>query len=163
MNVTVNVICYKSKVLKNNESPLMVRVCKDRKRKYISLGLSVNPTYWDFNKNAPKPQCPNKEYLDALIAKTIQEYSAQIIEMKAMDREFTANTLAERINNPTKVKTVGDVFQEQMKALKDAQRLTYMLSIQQTYNSILEFNKHLNIYFVDIDVPWLKKYETYGR
>ncbi len=163
MNVTVNVICYKSKVLKNNESPLMVRVCKDRKRKYISLGLSVNPTYWDFNKNAPKPQCPNKEYLDALIANTIQEYSAQINEMKAMDREFTANTLAERINNPTKVKTVGDVFQEQMKALKDAQRLTYMLSIQQTYNSILEFNKHLNIYFVDIDVPWLKKYETWLR
>ena len=163
MNVTVNVICYKSKVLKNSESPLMIRVCKDRKRKYISLGLSVNPTYWDFNKNAPKPQCPNKEYLDALIAKTIQEYSAQIIELKAMDRDFTANTLAERINNPTKVKTVGDVFREQIQALKDAQRLTYMLSIQQTYNSILEFNKHLNIYFVDIDVTWLQKYETWLR
>lgn len=161
MNVTVNVICYKSKVLKNNESPLMVRVCKDRKRKYISLGLSINPAYWDFNKNAPKPQCPNKEYLDTLIAKTIQEYSAQIIEMKAMDRDFTANTLAEKVSNPTKLKTVGDVFLEQMQALRDAQRLTYMLSIQQTYNSLLEFNKHLNIYFVDIDVPWLKRYETW--
>lgn len=163
MNVTVNVICYKSKVLKNNESPLMVRVCKDRKRKYISLGLSINPAYWDFNKNAPKPQCPNKEYLDTLIAKTIQEYSAQIIEMKAMDRDFTANTLAEKVSNPTKLKTVGDVFLEQMQALRDAQRLTYMLSIQQTYNSLLEFNKHLNIYFVDIDVPWLRKYETWLR
>ncbi len=41
----------------------MVKVCKDRKRKYISLGLSINPTYWNFSKNAPKPQCPNKEYL----------------------------------------------------------------------------------------------------
>lgn len=163
MNVTVNVICYKSKVLKNNESPLMVRVCKDRKRKYISLGLSINPAHWDFNKNAPKPQCPNKEYLDTLIAKTIQEYSAQIIEMKAMDRDFTANTLAEKVSNPTKLKTVGDVFLEQMQALRDAQRLTYMLSIQQTYNSLLEFNKHLNIYFVDIDVPWLKRYETWLR
>ena len=141
----------------------MVRVCKDRKRKYISLGLSINPAYWDFNKNAPKPQCPNKEYLDTLIAKTIQEYSAQIIEMKAMDRDFTANTLAEKVSNPTKLKTVGDVFLEQMQALRDAQRLTYMLSIQQTYNSLLEFNKHLNIYFVDIDVPWLKRYETWLR
>lgn len=163
MNVTVNVICYKSKVLKNNESPLMVRVCKDRKRKYTSLGVSINPAYWDFNKNAPKPQCPNKEYLDTLIAMKIQEYSAQIIEFKAMDRDFTANSLTEKVRKPKKLKTVGDVFLEQMKALKDAQKLSYMLSIQQTYNSLIDYNKHLNIYFEDVDITWLKRYETWLR
>lgn len=163
MNATVNVICYKSKVLKNNESPLMVRVCKDRKRKYISLGISVNPAYWDFNRNAPKPQCPNKEYIDSLIAQKVQEYSAQIIELKAMDRDFTATSLVEKVSKPNKVKTVGEVFVEQMNLLKEAQKLSYMLSIQQTYNSLLEFNKHLNIYFVDIDVSWLKRYEAWLR
>lgn len=163
MNATVNVICYKSKVLKNNESPLMVRVCKDRKRKYISLGISVNPAYWDFNRNAPKPQCPNKEYIDSLIAQKVQEYSAQIIELKSMSRDFTATSLVEKVSKPNKVKTVGEVFIEQMNLLKQAQKLSYMLSIQQTYNSLLEFNKHLNIYFVDIDVPWLKRYEAWLR
>lgn len=163
MNATVNVICYKSKVLKNNESPLMVRVCKDRKRKYISLGISVNPAYWDFNRNAPKPQCPNKEYIDSLIAQKVQEYSAQIIELKSMNRDFTATSLVEKVSKPNKVKTVGEVFIEQMNLLKQAQKLSYMLSIQQTYNSLLEFNKHLNIYFVDIDVSWLKRYEAWLR
>lgn len=163
MNATVNVICYKSKVLKNNESPLMVRVCKDRKRKYISLGISVNPAYWDFNRNAPKPQCPNKEYIDSLIAQKVQEYSAQIIELKSMSRDFTATSLVEKVSKPNKIKTVGEVFVEQMNLLKQAQKLSYMLSIQQTYNSLLEFNKHLNIYFVDIDVPWLKRYEAWLR
>lgn len=163
MNATVNVICYKSKVLKNNESPLMVRVCKDRKRKYISLGISVNPAYWDFNRNAPKPQCPNKEYIDSLIAQKVQEYSAQIIELKSMSRDFTATSLVEKVSKPNKVKTVGEVFVEQMNLLKQAQKLSYMLSIQQTYNSLLEFNKHLNIYFVDIDVSWLKRYEAWLR
>ena len=38
MGATVKVICYKSKVLKNNECPLMIRVTKDRKLKYVSLG-----------------------------------------------------------------------------------------------------------------------------
>lgn len=163
MSTTVSVICYKYKVLKNNESPLMVRVCKDRGRKYISLGVSINPIYWDFDKNIPKPQCPNKEYLDTLIAKKIQEYSAQIIELKAMDRDFTVSTLIEKVAKPNKLKTVKDVFLEQIQALKTSQRLNYMLSIQQTYNSLLEFNKHLNIYFTDIDVAWLKKYETWLR
>lgn len=41
MGTTINVVCYKSKVLKNNESPLMVRICKDRKVKYESIGISA--------------------------------------------------------------------------------------------------------------------------
>lgn len=163
MATTVNVVCYKSKVLKNNESPLMIRVCKDRKRKYISIGLSINPIYWDFAKNAPKPQCPNKEALTTLITQKLHAYSEQIMEFKAMDRDYTASTLVEKVSKPSKLKTVGEVFLEQMQALRDAQRLSYMLTIQQTYNSLMEFNKHLNIYFVDIDVPWLKRYETWLR
>ena len=163
MATTVNVVCYKSKVLKNNESPLMIRVCKDRKRKYISIGLSINPIYWDFTKNAPKPQCPNKEALTTLITLKLHAYSEQIMEFKAMDRDYTASTLVEKVSKPSKLKTVGEVFLEQMQALRDAQRLSYMLTIQQTYNSLMEFNKHLNIYFVDIDVPWLKRYETWLR
>lgn len=163
MATTVNVVCYKSKVLKNNESPLMIRVCKDRKRKYISIGLSINPIYWDFTKNVPKPQCPNKEALTTLITQKLHAYSEQIMEFKAMDRDYTASTLVEKVSKPSKLKTVGEVFLEQMQALRDAQRLSYMLTIQQTYNSLMEFNKHLNIYFVDIDVPWLKRYETWLR
>lgn len=141
----------------------MIRVCKDRKRKYISIGLSINPIYWDFTKNAPKPQCPNKEALTTLITQKLHAYSEQIMEFKAMDRDYTASTLVEKVSKPSKLKTVGEVFLEQMQALRDAQRLSYMLTIQQTYNSLIEFNKHLNIYFVDIDVPWLKRYETWLR
>lgn len=141
----------------------MIRVCKDRKRKYISIGLSINPIYWDFTKNAPKPQCPNREALTTLITQKLHAYSEQIMEFKAMDRDYTASTLVEKVSKPNKLKTVGEVFLEQMQALRDAQRLSYMLTIQQTYNSLIEFNKHLNIYFVDIDVPWLKRYETWLR
>ena len=52
MSVTIEVVCYKSKVLANNESPLMLRITKDRKLKYSSIGISLNPTYWDFEKNS---------------------------------------------------------------------------------------------------------------
>ena len=40
MNATIEVICYKWKKLKNEKHPLMLRVTKDRKRKYVSLGVS---------------------------------------------------------------------------------------------------------------------------
>ena len=41
MATTVNVLCYKSKTLSNGEHPLMIRICKDGKKKYVSLGVSV--------------------------------------------------------------------------------------------------------------------------
>ena len=39
MNASVSVVCYKSKVLSNGKSPLMLRVTKDRKPQYVSLGI----------------------------------------------------------------------------------------------------------------------------
>ncbi|NDV45894.1 hypothetical protein D0T49_02375 [Paludibacter sp. 221] len=33
MDATVNIICYKSKTLKNGEHPLMIRIIKNRKTK----------------------------------------------------------------------------------------------------------------------------------
>ncbi|MEI3422552.1 MAG: Arm DNA-binding domain-containing protein [Butyricimonas faecihominis] len=38
MNASVSVVCYKSKVLSNGESPLMLRVIKDRKQKVCKFG-----------------------------------------------------------------------------------------------------------------------------
>lgn len=39
-----------------------------------------------------------------------------------MDRDFTATSLVEKVCKPSNSKTVGDVFTEQMQALRDAQR-----------------------------------------
>jgi len=36
-----NVLCYKSKTLANGENPLVIRICKDEKKKYQSLGISI--------------------------------------------------------------------------------------------------------------------------
>lgn len=62
MSVTINVVYYKSKVLKNNESPLMIRICKDGKRKYESLGISLLPKFWDFNANKPTVYCRSPSF-----------------------------------------------------------------------------------------------------
>lgn len=163
MSATICIVCYKSKVLKNNESPLMLRICKDGKRKYESIGISLDPKYWDFKANKPTSKCPNKEYIEKVIAEKTKAYTDKILELKAMEREFTATTLAEKVNNPVKLKTVGDVFLDYMERLSAEKRTGYMLSIKQVYNSLIKFNKHLNIYFPDIDMAWLRKYETWLR
>ena len=142
----------------------MLRVTKDRKRKYVSLGISVNPENWDFSKNQPKAECPNREYIELLIADKLKEYSAKIIELKATNQEFTSTTLVEKVCvNRVNRKTVCDLFREHINNLTASGRKSYALSIKQLYNSLIEFNGHLDIPFAEMDIVWLRRYEAFLR
>lgn len=163
MNGAVNVLCYKSKTLANGEHPLMVCISKDGKRKYKSLGVSILPQHWDFEKNKPKRSCPNKELITKLINSKIDEYSEHILELKATNKEYTASKLIEKVNGLSSKCTVGEFFTKHIDLLLREGRLKYASTYKELRNSLLEFNKHLDIYFSDIDVSWLKDYETYLR
>lgn len=163
MKATVNVLCYRSKTLSNGEHPLMICVCKDGKRKYVSLGISVNPKFWDFEKNKPKRDCPNREQLIKVINEQEQKYAEQILEFSVEKREYTPTTLIEAIVPVQKARTVGELFNEYIAQLKDEGRLGYALSVQQVCNSLLKYKGHLDIYFSEIDVNWLKAYESWLR
>ncbi len=161
MSTTISVVCYKSKVLKNNESPLMLRICKDGKRKYESIGISILPSLWDFKQNKPTRKCPNKEYIERLIAEKVKVYTDKIIEFKSQEKEFTATSLMEKVNKPVKRKTIQEVFKQYIQELESANRLRYADMYKCTMHSLIKFNKHLDIPFSDMDTIWLKRYEVW--
>ena len=161
MNATVNVLCYKSKTLSNGENPLMVCVSKNGKRTYKSLGISVNPLYWDFEKNKPKRNCPDREKIEKLIIDKMKAFNQTILELNATQKEYTSDSLINKVEKPYKLKTVSAVFLEYIKGLETSKRKGYALSCNQVYNSLMDFNSHLNIYFSDIDIIWLRKYENW--
>lgn len=160
---TVEVVCYKYKPLKNGELPIKIRITKDRKIRYVNLGVSTKQDHWDFSKNHPKPNCPNREQIEKLIANKISEVKAQIVELKADCKEFTATSLVQKVSNSSKSVSVGELFQEHLKYLVEMKRTGYMLSIKQTFNSLAAFSSSLDIPFSDIDAAWLRRYETWLR
>lgn len=160
---TVEVVCYKYKPLRNGELPIKIRVTKDRKVRYVSLGVSTKPEHWDFKKNQPKADCPNREHIEKLIANRISEIKAEIVELKAEDKEFTATTLVQSISKGSRTSTVADIFLEHIEFLKEMKRTGYLLSIRQTYNSMLKFCSSLDIPFSEIECGWLKRYEIWLR
>lgn len=163
MNATVNVLCYKSKTLSNGENPLMICVSKNGKRTYKSLGISINPIHWDFDKNKPKRNCPDKEQIEKLIIEKLKAFNQTILDLNATQKEYTSDSLINRVEKPFKLKTVKDIFHEQIEFLETSKRKRYAESCMTVYNSLTEFNTHLNIYFSDIDTIWLKKYEAWLR
>ena len=66
---------------------------KDRKRTMKSLGVSVHPSNWDFDRNEPKPKCPDRKYIQQIILKVKSEYQTRLLEKAARDEDYTAETL----------------------------------------------------------------------
>ena len=81
----------------------MLRITKDRKSKYQSLGISIPPQLWDFTKNQPKRSCPNRDTILRLISEKTKQYQEQLIEFKAENKDFTATTLIQKVDKPISV------------------------------------------------------------
>jgi hypothetical protein len=81
MNAKISVTCYRSKILSNGEAPLMVKITKNGKRSLKTLGISLNPKYWDFERDKPKSNCPNRTYVMSIITNTLQKYQAIQLDM----------------------------------------------------------------------------------
>lgn len=162
MNASVSVICYKSKVLSNGENPLMLRIAKDNRKKYISLGISLLPKYWDFEKNKPTPRCPNKELIEKIILDKQVEYQRQILEFVAEQKEYTAALLVESKKVKLVNKTVGEFYKELLVSFRDSGNEGNRLVYKYSYNSLKDFtSSNLDIPFSSIDVAWLKRYESW--
>ena len=54
LTTSVEAICLNYRPKKDNTFPIMLRLTKSGKRKYVSLGISVKEKDWDFKKNLPK-------------------------------------------------------------------------------------------------------------
>ena len=61
LTTSVEAICFNYRPKKDNTYPIMLRLTKSGKRKYVSLGVSVKEEHWDFKKNTPKRNCPDRD------------------------------------------------------------------------------------------------------
>jgi len=165
MNATITIICYKSKVLSNGESPLMLRVAKDGKRSMKSLGVSINPDYWNFEKHEPKPECPNKDKIEQLILKSKIQYQQKLLSVKVKGEDFTAQTIAKNSSKtPIKI-TVHKFYLDIISTLRNSGNIGNSDVYKTSLNSLKNFNNGKNpVYtFNKIDNQFLNKYEAWLR
>lgn len=164
MSAAINVVCYKWKTLANGESPLMVRVAKGGKRTMQSLGISINPKYWDFTRNKPKPNCPNKEYIQKIILDKQRELQQRMLELNVEQKEYTTTTLLNNENTKFELKTVSEFYHELIEQYTREDKCGNRLIYKSSFNSLKAFTKgKLDIPFSDIDASWLNKYEKWLR
>ena len=158
MNTTIESVLYRSKTLSNGEHPLMLRLTKNRKLKYISLHISLNADYWDFNKNKPKRNCPNREQIIRLIEQKTKELQEQVIDYKTSDKDYTLHTLVNKASKTVARQTVGNYLDVYIDRLTAENRVGNAQTFIHLKKSLMNFCNSLDFYFIDIDTNWLKRY-----
>ena len=140
----------------------MIRLCKDGKKKYVSLGVAVLPQFWDFEKNRPKRNFPNKKLIDKLIASTMAEYNALGVDMMAARKEYTPRSLAQAVEQKIQGQTVAEMYGRLFAEMKKTERLGNLAVYKYSFNSLMSYTRNkLNIPFREIDCVWLKRYEEW--
>lgn len=164
MKATVSAICFKSKRLKDGTFPLMLRIAKSSKRRYVSLGISVDEKHWDFEKNRPKRNCPNKEMIERLISDRINECNSLILEYTTQQKDYTAESLVNALANKNGSKTVTDLFEQIITELRKAGKVGNAEVYKYAHDSLKNYTSNrLQIPFSDITPVWLSRFEEYLR
>jgi len=156
---TVNVFLYKAKILKNGESPIFIRITKDRRSKYISVGHNCAHNLWDFKKQTPKSKHPHVLLLSSRIEAKKKEIEKLVLILENEKGDFSLDTFLTKYERQSKSQTVFLFIDEIVKELVESSRIGNSEAYKSLKRVLVRFRDKKDFTFVDIDQSFLKKFE----
>ncbi|MFN8284538.1 MAG: site-specific integrase [Chitinophagales bacterium] len=162
MNTSIKVILYTSKVLKNGENPIMLRVIKDRKTKYISVGYSCHVDLWDSKENLPKKKHPFFKEISVLIDNKKLEAGKLVLDLENENKNLSAYEIQSKLKKEkSNNSSVLDYFEEVIKRLIASGQIKNADVYRDTKRNLSYFLESRKIQFSEIDVQFLNKFEEH--
>lgn len=140
--------------------PLYIRVIKDRKAKFISVGVKLKESEWDEAKQRVKKNHPNSARMNASIAQKVADAEGQVADLERKVKTVSAKKLKEAI----KGKEVPNFFEY---SYKYCTKIRGSVSVGTYKNYVLYLEKFENwlgtkdVFFDDITVSLLTDYMAY--
>lgn len=135
----VKVVLYKSKTLSDGSHPLMVRITKDRQRKYISTGLSLQLKHWDEAKAEPRRNCPDRPYVEATIGKWKAKFSEAAADLKQEEKPFSAVKVAAKAVKSVRKTSVLSFIDEYNERLLNEKRMGTASTVRDIRRALVRF------------------------
>jgi site-specific recombinase XerD len=159
---SVNFILRQSKLNKAGEAPLYLRVIKDRKTRFVSVGLSVLPELWDSDKQKVKSKHPNSARANAFLATKLAEAQNTVLSELTKKKSSSTNHLKQAIQGKPSV----DFFEyaDKYKNILEAnEKYGTHIKYSAVISKLKAYHKPTYLPFDDIDVAFLTQYEQYLR
>ncbi len=163
----------KSKMLKNQEVPIYLRITVDGERAEISIKRSIHPTQWHDLKGCAKPSAPYSKELNHYLEQirhSVYEHQKELIDR---NKDVTATSLKNALLNgkDDEKRTVLQVYLEHNEDLraridKGVSKATFIRH-QSSRNNLQRFIKAVykrdDFYLKDVNQEFISKYESFLR
>ena len=81
MSIKINAFCRKDRISTDQTTIVYLRFTKNRRSRYVSTGIQVPITDWNFENQAPQP---SNQHLHYQIYEQIESYQRQIRRMEIL-------------------------------------------------------------------------------
>ena len=159
---SVSLILKTNKVDEKGEMPLYLRIIKNRKAKFISIGVKVHPDLWDGNNHRVKKKYTNAGKVNAFIAKKIAEAEGTAVDMETNKKHISSKKIKEAILGKAPVSLIKYIEEYQDDLMRKGKTGTHD-KVKATLFKLKNFLKNVDISFDEFDLSFLKKYDRYLR
>ncbi len=153
-------LVIRKRLNKNGAYPIGIRITKDRKSSYVFTGQTIEPEYWDEDKQRVKKSHPNSKRLNNLLLKELSDTNNRILEIETVKNNVSAKGVRHSLKP-----VGGSSFISQAKVyidnLKAKGKYNQHSADQPRINRFKEFLKGDDISFEDITIPLLIRYGAY--
>ena len=157
---TVKLILRTQQIDKNAESPLYIRVIKDRKSRFISTGYKFKENQWDEDKQRVRKSFPNSARVNALLSQRVADAEGHVADLERKSKTVSGRRLKEAIKGKASVNYFNYAYNrlEQMKHGVSYRTYRGYKDCISKFENFIE-SKDLN--FDDMTVSMLKDYNNY--
>jgi integrase len=160
---SAKVILYTSKVLKNEEHPVMLRLIQNRKIKYLNLGFSCSADEWDEKKHLPKKKHPLYKEMAVAIGSIANRANREILNLENEERIYSLEELAEilQVNKRKTTHTVFSYFEEIISRKIEAGKIGYSDTFKATLLKLKSYRHDKDLEFSDVTYAFITKYDEW--
>ena len=157
--MTINVVCRRDAINRNRLAPLALVFTHDRRRKFVGLGISESLVHWDFDKQQPTADCPDRAEIQFQITSKIREYEKKIKKLEVLEIPVTFDTLFEQ--NGKRINcTVGEYFKQIIERLEKVEKYSSASKHKVTLVLVSQF-RSVNMRFDELDLTYLREFEIF--
>ena len=153
----------------NGENPVLLRITKDRKVKYITLGLSALPAQWDeqfgrYNEKKKKDILVHPNFMENNAFLNSQETKAKdvIDEFDRIKIDWTLNQFEDAFLHRSKKGKVKPFFEQLITTLRATDHTGNANCYQRTMDMLELFDKNFSKkIFSEIDIKYIRAFDTF--
>jgi site-specific recombinase XerD len=158
---SIEIVFFKSKTLKNGENPILYRIIKDRKPKYISTGFSCIESEWNFEAKRFNKSHKNYKKRNILLNKKLTQIEDEMLILDGENKNFTALEVVNKYRGTLEKTTVFKYLKSLVERLEKSNKIGNSYIYADLLRDIKLFQNERDLTFSEISQLWLNKYEEY--